>query len=211
MAKSKYYTVWKGRKPGIYTSWADCEKQIKGYSGAAFKSFPTRQEAEVAFKGDTSKRAGVKQKDSFSTSKKKSTNSTYISKSISVDAACSGNPGVMEYQGVDTETGKLIFHEGPFQEGTNNIGEFLAIVHALAMLKEKGDETTPVYSDSATALAWVRKKKCNTTLVQNATTKRLWDLIQRAETWLRTETYHTSLLKWETKQWGEVKADFGRK
>ena len=54
-----------------------------------------------------------------------------------VDAACSGNPGPMEYQAIDLATGAQVFHFGPMH-GTNNIGEFLAIVHALALLDRQG-------------------------------------------------------------------------
>ena len=61
-------------------------------------------------------------------------------KAWAVDAGCSGNPGPMEYRGVDMRTGKQIFHFGPIQ-GTNNIGEFLAIVHALALMEQRASQT----------------------------------------------------------------------
>ena len=60
-----------------------------------------------------------------------------IKESIAVDAACSGNPGNMEYRGVYTKTKEQIFHQGPFPQGTNNIGEFLALVHGLAFFKKR--------------------------------------------------------------------------
>ena len=47
--KQKYYVVWKGVSPGVYHSWTDCQLQIKGYEGALYKSFDTREEAEQAF------------------------------------------------------------------------------------------------------------------------------------------------------------------
>ena len=131
--------------------------------------------------------------------------------SISVDAACSGNPGLMEYQGVDTKTKEKIFHQGPFLMGTNNIGEFLAIVHALAFFKQKGLYNRPIYSDSVTAMGWVKKKKANTKLEQNAKTAKLYELIQRAENWLKQNSYSNPIIKWETEDWGEIPADFGRK
>lgn len=40
-----YYAVKEGKMPGVYKSWAECEKQVKGYSGAVFKKFPTYEEA----------------------------------------------------------------------------------------------------------------------------------------------------------------------
>jgi ribonuclease HI len=131
--------------------------------------------------------------------------------SISVDAACSGNPGRLEYRGVETENKNEIFHVGPLDEGTNNVGEFLALVHALAMLKKRGDSTTPVYSDSRIAMGWVKKKKANTKLKQTYRNERLFDLLERGEEWLASNTYKTRILKWETKKWGEIPADFGRK
>ena len=126
-----------------------------------------------------------------------------------VDAACSGNPGPMEYRGVDLNTGRQIFHFGPMH-GTNNIGEFLALVHGLALLKQKGSDL-PIYSDSRNAISWVKKKQCKTLLTETAANKPIFDLIQRAEHWLQNNSYTTQILKWETSVWGEIPADFGRK
>lgn len=129
---------------------------------------------------------------------------------LAVDAACSGNPGKMEYRGVYLKTGQVVFHYGPVY-GTNNIGEFLAIVHALALLKKMGTPLT-IYSDSRNALLWVKKKKCRTTLARTPRTEQLYQMIERAERWLQTNTYsEMPLRKWETAQWGEIPADFGRK
>ena len=203
MAKQKYYVVWSGRKTGIFTSWDECKQQVHGYQGARYKSYPSKVEAEEAFQGGG--KSSAKQNEN-----KKQTSTDYIANSISVDAACSGNPGDMEYQGVYTEDGKVIFHFGPVPNGTNNIGEFLAIVHALALLKQQ-NSSLPVYSDSQIALGWVRKKQANTSIPRDASTDKLWNLIERAEQWLENNTYSNQLLKWETKQWGESKADFGRK
>ena len=139
-----------------------------------------------------------------------SSRSPYIVDSIAVDAACSGNPGDMEYRGVYVPTRQEIFRIGPFPEGTNNIGEFLAIVHGLALLKKK-NSSLPIYSDSANALLWVKNKKCKTKLQRNERNSPIFDLIERAEKWLETNTYTTPLLKWETRKWGEIPADFGRK
>lgn len=212
--KKKFYVVWRGRKTGIFNTWAECEQQTKGFQGASFKSFPTLAEAEKAFKGGKTgftgtakgKTSGVRKNNSGSgTLEKPIVNEN----SISVDAACSGNPGMMEYQGVSTKTGEVIFHFGPIL-GTNNIGEFLAIVHALSLLQKKG-LNTEIYTDSVTALSWVRNKKANTSLVRNAGTEQVWDMIQRAEKWLRENTYSNKIIKWDTKALGEIKADFGRK
>jgi ribonuclease HI len=210
MAKMKFYVVWQGVKPGIYSSWDDCKAQVSGFGNALYKSFPTREEAEKAFSVNPWKslnsQPGKKPKPD-STSKREE---KIISGSIAVDAACSGNPGLMEYRGVFVADSAEIFHVGPLAEGTNNIGEFLAIVHALALLKKK-ESTIPVYSDSVNAIKWVANKKCNTKLVQTAVNSPIFDLIERAEVWLRSNSYTNPILKWETKHWGEIPADFGRK
>ena len=126
-----------------------------------------------------------------------------------VDAACSGNPGIMEYQAIDLATGARVFHFGPVF-GTNNIGEFLAIVHALALMERQGIQKV-IYSDSYNAITWVNKKKCKTTLERSPRTEQLYQIIARAENWLRTHGVRTPIIKWETQQWGEIPADFGRK
>ena len=128
-----------------------------------------------------------------------------------MDAACSGNPGDMEYRGVFTDTGEEIFRQGPFKKGTNNIGEFLAIVHALALLKKMGDEQRIIYTDSRTALAWIRNKKVKTVLKKDRSNAIIFELIARAIKWLENNTYKNQIIKWNTKEWGEIPADFGRK
>lgn len=198
--------VWKGHLPGVYDSWAECQLQIKGYPDARYKSFPDKKQADAAFSQGTPSGAAAFKKNA---PVKKDTQAGINWNSISVDAACSGNPGVMEYQGVITQTGKQIFHQ-KFDLGTNNIGEFLAIVHALALLKQQ-DKNTPIYTDSKTALAWVRNKKVKTNLERNKKTEFLFELIDRAEKWLRDNVYRNPILKWETEEWGEIPADFGRK
>lgn len=220
MAKNKYYVVWHGVKPGIYTSWMECKAQVSGCEGAVYKAFPTLEEAEEAYNSSpyiyigksTSNPAGEEEErkravagDSLS----ESVVGGYTLEALAVDAACSGNPGPMEYRGVYLRTGQVIFHFGPVY-GTNNIGEFLAVVHALALMKQKG-VNMPVYSDSRNAILWVRQKKCKTRLERTSHTEELYQLIERAEKWLQENIYTTPVLKWETKLWGEVPADFGRK
>lgn len=129
---------------------------------------------------------------------------------LAVDAACSGNPGMMEYRGVYLATGKEVFHYGPVF-GTNNIGEFLAIVHALALLKQKGMTDVPVYSDSISGMAWVRNRRCKTTLPRTDKTAALLNVVARAENWLRSNNPTNPVIKWDTQHWGEIPADFGRK
>ncbi|GAE82638.1 ribonuclease H1 domain-containing protein [Bacteroides reticulotermitis] len=207
MAKQKFYVVWEGVTPGVYTSWTDCQLQIKGYEGAKYKSFDTREEAERAISSSPYAYIGKNAKKKTQTPT--TDPSSVLDNSLSVDAACSGNPGPMEYRGVHVASQQEIFRFGPMK-GTNNIGEFLAIVHGLALLKQKKFDM-PIYSDSMIAISWVRQKKCKTKLPRTAETEELFLLIERAEKWLKSNTYSTRILKWETKEWGEIPADFGRK
>lgn len=209
--KRKYYTVWKGHHTGVFESWDDCKAQIKNFEGAQYKSFDSFEAAKQALKGNyfdfISKKGAFKSKMSQAQLDKIGQPNF---NSISVDAASSGNPGVMEYRGVDTKTKKQLFIQGPFQEGTNNIGEFLAIVHGLAYLKQENSNRI-IYTDSKTAISWVKKKTCNTKLARNVKNEKLFELVERAVKWLKTNAYSTPIAKWETKAWGEIPADFGRK
>ena len=212
MAKNaKYYVVWKGAKPGVYDSWKSCEAQVKGFPDARYKSFKTRKEAEAAFSESPGHHISSRKPGATATSSVKQSARGILKNSISVDAACSGNPGVLEYRGVRTDTREELFHRGPFREGTNNIGEFLAIVHALAMLKRKEDAATPIYSDSQIAQGWVRAGKARTKLSRSRKNAELFALIERAELWLRNNTWSNPIIKWDTQHWGEIPADFGRK
>ena len=201
--------MWEGRKPGVYQSWDACKAQVDGVAGAKYKSFEDAAEAELAFKSNYWKH--IQAKSPKSTTSKAAPSSSILRESVAVDAACSGNPGNMEYRGVWTADGRELFHVGPLREGTNNIGEFLAIVHALAMLAQQNKPKLPIYSDSKIAQGWVKKGICNTKLEQTTHNKPIFDLIHRAEQWLATHPITNPILKWETKHWGEIPADFGRK
>jgi ribonuclease HI len=209
MAKNKFYVVWVGAKPGIYKSWAECQAQIKGFPAAKFKGFESFEEAQTALsKGPGSYVSSAKRKSS-ATSKAINSKQNIISNSIAVDAACSGNPGVMEYQGVYTKDNRQLFHQ-KFDLGTNNIGEFLALVHGISYL-QKNNLNIPIYSDSKIAIGWVMKKACKSKLPETPKTKALYDLVRRAEHWLKNNKITVTILKWDTKNWGEIPADFGRK
>lgn len=204
--KTKYYVVWDGHNPDIYDSWEACKLQIKGYPQAKYKSFPNKATAVEAFNMGFYEFSKLRRLDKLKPKLPKEV----VLNSICVDAASSGNPGVMEYRGVDTKTRKVLFHKGPFKQATNNIGEFLALVHGLAFLK-KHDSNRIIYSDSKIAIGWVNRKKCRTKLTKTSKNKDVFELIQRAEVWLNANTYATKIIKWPTKQWGEIPADFGRK
>jgi ribonuclease HI len=207
--KQRYYVVWVGKNPGIYTDWEQTKQQITGIAEARYKAYDSLEQAQYAYSQKPEKMIfGAVQKKHTATSDSPVGKPNLLS--VSVDAACSGNPGVLEYQGVDTATKRIIFKKGPFPEGTVNLGEFLAVVHALALLK-KNNSTLPIYSDSKTALAWLRNKKIKTTLERKTKNAELFDMVDRALLWLQNNNYPNQVLKWETEHWGENPADFGRK
>jgi ribonuclease HI len=210
----KFYVVWKGRQSGVYTTWADCEQQVKGFQGAKFKSFPTRGQAERAFSEPYQRHiamAGSGPSKSVPLLTLEELEALgVIRDSICVDAACSGNPGVLEYRGVVTASGELFFDAGPFDDGTVNMGEFLAIVQALALLKLE-QRGCCIYSDSVTALAWVRDKRPKTTMPRTKANEPLFQMLEWAEAWLRDNEYPNKIIKWDTEHWGEIPADYGRK
>lgn len=214
MSKNKYYVVWQGGHPGVYDRWEDCKKEIEGVKGAKYKGFPDRTSAETAFQEGPDNYWGKEvSAPVVDLSKAKE---QPASPAVAVDAACSGNPGKMEYQGLFVDFGTQpattvqLFKSPVFENGTNNIGEFLAIVHALAWMKQKHVKY-PIYSDSVNAQLWVRQKKCKTKLQPNAKNEYLFELIARAEKWLIENAIEVPVLKWKTEIWGEIPADFGRK
>ena len=209
-SKNKYFVVWEGKTPGIYKSWDECKQQVSGYTGAIYKGFATEAEAREAMVSSCWDYVGKNAKAKKPTQEQIEKYGLPDLESLSVDAACSGNPGAMEYQGVYNRTGERVFHQGPFEDSTNNIGEFLALVHGLAFLKQK-NSPLPIYTDSRTALAWVRNKKVKSELERTEKNYELFNLIERAEKWLQTNSYTTKIKKWETSVWGEIPADFGRK
>ena len=214
--KAKFYVVWQGRESGIFDSWAACEAQVKGVA-AKYRGFATREEAEKALAD------GYEKHISFTprTTSSATVPPTPLSledmlkhgvklPALAVDAACSGNPGKMEFRGVIADTSTLVFHRGPYIGGTNNIGEFLAIVLGLAYLKQK-NLPWALYSDSKTAIAWVRQKQCKTKIEWTAKNQDLLLAVRAAEKWLHENTWTTPIYKWDTEHWGEIPADFGRK
>ncbi len=207
----KWYVVWVGTEPGVCETWEECELRVKGYPGAKYKAYSSCEDAIRAFRGNPEDEMGIIRAIAKSSNEviNYSAIPEIVPGSIAVDAACSGNPGVMEYQGVEIDTGLQIFHK-KFERATNNIGEFLAIVHALALYHNSGQNIT-IYSDSRTAMAWVRDRKCKTKLEETEQNRVLFDVIRRAENWLQTHSYSNRIVKWNTEEWGEIPADFGRK
>src|SRR5574344_24945 len=211
MNKKKYYVVWQGRKPGVYDTWKECQAQILEFPGAKYKGFESSMEAQKHFLGGYEnyykQNPPVKKKQiPYLTDHDEKPDLD----SICVDAACNMVTRVMEYRGVDTRTGEQIFHQGPFKNATNNIGEFLALVHGLALLKQQGSNKA-IYTDSITAISWVRHKKHKSIISPIEENALLFDLLARAEKWLNENQYANPIIKWNTRLWGEIPADFGRK
>ena len=211
--RKKFYVVWEGHAPGIYDSWEECQLQTEGYPGAKFKAFNDLETATAAFRGKPEDHMGLLK--SILNYNPPVTNYDAFPEiqqdALAVDAACSKNPGPVEYQGVWVRTGKRIFHAGPFEGGTNNIGEYLALVHGLALLKAQGRPNTPIYTDSRTARSWVRNRQPKTTLQRTPQNAQLFEMLDRATAWLQSNALTNPILTWDTPAWGEIPADFGRK
>ncbi|MCM1369177.1 MAG: ribonuclease H family protein [Candidatus Amulumruptor caecigallinarius] len=220
MAIKKFYVVWVGRNPGVYDDLGDAMEQVDDYPGARFKGFDSAAEAAEAFRKGTaqSDKEDIKSLlfDAQRMNIPTSGQPDYMSipeidlDGWAVDAACAGNPGKMEYRGVELMSGREIFRVGPFPKSTNNIGEFLAIVHALSLMHRNGERHT-IYSDSKTGMAWVRNRKVKTQLLRTPETEQSFRLMERALSWLNTHSVDVNIRKWETERWGEIPADFGRK
>ena len=211
MAKgNKFYVVWKGREVGVFSTWDSCKMQIENFKGAQYKSFADRMSAENAFRAGyeaSRQQSAVSSQLSYESMPE---NQRPIGQSIAVDAACSGNPGKMEFQGVFVETKTHLFKSPVYEQGSNNIGEFLAIVYCLAWQK-KNKLAYPIYSDSVNAQKWVREGICKTKIVENDKNKPLFEVIRWAERWLKENSFRVPIYKWRTEIWGEIPADFGRK
>lgn len=220
MAKDKkFYVVFKGRNPGVYDDWGDAKEQIDNFEGAVYKGYSSAAEASEAYRKATRKSDGslgefLARASSRSLPKPGQpdymTNPEVDLDAWAVDASCLGNPGKMEYQGVELMTGRTLFRVGPFDDATNNIGEFLAIVHAMALMTREG-KFHNIYSDSVSGMAWVRTRKVKTQLKPTPRNAKVFELMARAVTWLNTHQFPCKVMKWQTEHWGEIPADFGRK
>lgn len=219
----KYYVVWEGREPGVYDSWDDCQQQVNGYPGARYKSYPSAEAAVAAYRGRPTDQLGIIRSilthtsgailGASSAAYTPPTHPGIRLDAIAVDGACSSNPGPMEYRGVKVATGEELFHVGDKTPlyGTNNIAEYLALIHVGALLKKAGDTSTPIYTDSRNALAWLRRGASRTTLAQEPRTAATLEMLRRADAWLAQNKIVNPVLKWNTEEWGEIPADFGRK
>lgn len=140
---------------------------------------------------------------------------------IAVDASTRGNPGPSEYKGVDISTGEVLFHI-KIDVATNNITEFIALCHAIIQAN-KDNVKIDIYTDSVTAISWVKNKRANSNLKPGRNTQKAIDYLKRVESILSKFDVSKigsdellinskiSVLKWYTSEWGEIPADFGYK
>lgn len=213
MSKKKHYVVWVGRTTGIFGNWADTEAQIKGFSGALYQSYKTIEEATAAFNAGSPNAAATVISQSKSAAKVnvlppagKPTHEC-----LTVDGAFSGSTKVMEYRCVMNVSGEVIFRSKPFVGGSNNLAEFLALIGAMRYRDSIGEPLLDIYSDSKTALAWVRDKQLNTTIDIDSLDPVVQGRITAAMRYLKANPPPKNLKKWDTAAWGEIPADYGRK
>lgn len=208
--EKKYYVVWEWRNKWVFDNRDLCKEQIHQFPWAKYISFSSKELAEKAFLSNSNE--FIWKKEFESTLSKEELEKIWkpILESICVDWAWNTDTGDIEYQCVDTKTKQLIFRKWPYCDWTNNIAEFLWLIHALAYCKKNNLNTT-IYTDSMTAISWVRKKKALTKLQKNDRNKELFELVERAENWLNNNSFSNRILKWETRGWWEIPADFGRK
>ncbi len=220
MAKEKkFYVIFKGRNPGVYDDWNDAKEQIEGVENPVYKGYSSAAEASEAYRKasrNTDGSLGEFLARASSRALPKPGQPDYMTNpevdldAWAVDASCLGNPGKMEYQGVELMSGRTLFRIGPFDDATNNIGEFLAIVHAMALMTQQG-KFHNIYSDSVSGMAWVRTRKVKTQLKPTPRNAKVFELMARAVNWLNTHQFPAKVMKWQTEIWGEIPADFGRK
>lgn len=217
----KYYVVFIGHNPGVYDTWDEAKEQTIGFPGAVCKAYSSSAEASEAYRKfsyaeDRNELFRLISSPVRENTEKTEPNMNFKSNpeidqdAWAVDASCLGNPGKMEYRGIDLSTGKILFQTGPFEDATNNVGEYLALVHAMALMAKKGEYHT-IYSDSRTAMSWVRNKKVKTQLQKTDRNAKVFELLARASVWVNTHQFPAKILKWQTERWGEIPADFGRK
>ncbi|MGM0541989.1 MAG: viroplasmin family protein [Pseudomonadota bacterium] len=175
----KFYVVWQGKVPGIYTDWISCKSQVDKFAGAKYKSFPTLAEAQQAYIGvhtpsnqktATSKSTSVKKK----TPSKAATVKTYTATEIATmaidvkiytDGGCDPNPG-------KAGSGMAVYRNEAIAElwyglfhpmGTNNTAELNALHQALmlAQIEHNNDQSVAIFCDSKYAIQCVTQWAVN--------------------------------------------------
>lgn len=193
-SKKKYYVVWRGRETGIFTSWDACLRSVNDFQGALFRGYSTWEEAHDAhlngYWREVAKNKAV------------TPTTEVIRHSFATDAVHNAD-GTFSYFITDIEQSRTIYRSPSFHDSNLNVCRFLAIVHALAILTKTSD-TRPVYSPSATAISWVSRRECRTSLCRTLGNTVTFDLIIRAGRFLADNLMSNPILRWESESWGEV-------
>jgi len=150
--KKKFYAVATGKTPGIYTEWfgeKGAEIQVKGFAGAVYKGFPTKEAAENFIKQNAGKKQRVKPKSP--THKVKTNPKPMITPKdgsivIYTDGGCLNNPGPGGYGVVIKKGKKKKELSGGYRLTTNNRMELMACIVGLGSLIDGSSVT--LYSDS---------------------------------------------------------------
>lgn len=200
---SKYYVIFNTENRGIYDTWGECQEKTKGVSGVKFKSFKNRSLAETALNENLiESKENEKIKDLFPKI------------GFATDGACNVKKRIGQYQIYDLEKNKMIFTSKEFENTTNNQMEFLALMHALILcedlkvLEDIKYDNYPIYTDSITAISWLKNNKLNSNIDYDSIVGKE---IKKMLNWLKNNQYNNKIIKWETKNLGEIPADFGRK
>ena len=161
MAK-KFYAVRQGRVPGVYTTWADCEKQVKGFGGAIYKSFPTEAEAR-AFVDDS----GLSLSDFMSAKLSEHKHViAYIDGSYNKGSNTVGAGGVIFLNG-ERKTFSFSSTDERYTAFWNVSGELLAAMYVMKYTVEHGIPECSLYYDYMGIEMWATKRwKRNNALTQ---------------------------------------------
>ena len=186
------YAVWQGRRTGIFTKWEEARAQIDGYPSPGFAAFLSRAEAERELEERRRLLAPAGPPPEAG---------------IAVDAACAGAVGPLEYRGIDLRTGETVFAEGPVDAGTNNLGEFLAIVRALEML-DRQEVSGPIWSESDVAIAWVGEGRHRSSVKPTDRNRELRRRLCRAELFLVDAPAPADVRRWRSDAWGAIPVEF---
>lgn len=148
MAKKNFYGVKKGKTPGVYTTWEECKSQVEGVSGAAYKGFATREEAERFVYGELMSSSEGKQ---FSLSSKEAV--AYVDGSYNEETEQYGGGVVFLHQGEEIHISKQGESE-EYAEMRNVAGEILGAVTAMSEAKKRGVEKLTIFHDYQGIASW---------------------------------------------------------
>ena len=204
MAKSKNKVYLVEEAPGKYRSfdnWPACQAFVQGRP-IAFAGGATREAAMQKLNAtrDWQLSGGPKKKSS---SKPKVPGGPLPTEGLTSDAGTHGNPGPCEYQVTDLK-GKILEHRH-LGVHTNNYAELAGIEAMVRIAGERGESVC--WTDSTIAMGWIRSGRLGPTVREPELIK---GLIHRINA-LQAEYPNVTLKKWNTREWGQIPSDFGRK